>query len=270
MENEKIDQATRQLIRSSSRAYLATELNKENKKKMISDNKIYLPYVTFVMVAFDYDCSPLLLLSDLSEHTKNLKNNNIISLLFCEEQRNEEIFPKFNTTDRSENENYEDPMSRPRVTVVGQIEKVDLTHQKKRFLSRHPASKLYANFKDMGIYQVNFSGGHITGGFAKVKWFEKSELYFKNYTGFKEDEFEIMDHMNNQHQKTINLITKYLIPEINDDNNWKITGIDPEGFDLRFTDQLKRYTFKKPINDSNQLRKVFIKLHHEAVSRSKL
>ena len=92
MENEKIDQATRQLIRSSSRAYLATELNKENKKKMISDNKIYLPYVTFVMVAFDYDCSPLLLLSDLSEHTKNLKNNNIISLLFCEEQRNEEIF----------------------------------------------------------------------------------------------------------------------------------------------------------------------------------
>ena len=75
MENKKIDNATRQLIRSSSRAYLATELSKENKKKMISDNKIYLPYVTFVMVAFDYDCSPLLLLSDLSEHTKNLSTS---------------------------------------------------------------------------------------------------------------------------------------------------------------------------------------------------
>ena len=39
-------------------------------------------YVSLAMVALDHDATPLLLLSDLADHTKNLKADPRVSLLF--------------------------------------------------------------------------------------------------------------------------------------------------------------------------------------------
>ena len=47
------------------------------------------------MTAFDYDLSPILLLSNLSEHTTNIINNNSVSLMVCEENDLYKFFPKF-------------------------------------------------------------------------------------------------------------------------------------------------------------------------------
>ena len=70
----KINNAARQLIRSSSRGYLSTQFNPKTfkSKKISTDNSF--PYSTFTMTAFDYDLSPIVLLSDLSEHTTNVKH----------------------------------------------------------------------------------------------------------------------------------------------------------------------------------------------------
>ena len=67
------------------------------------------------MTAFDYDISPILLLSNLSEHTQNIINNNSVSLMLCEETKIYQIFPQF----KNKSLIYEDPMSRPRVTLIG-------------------------------------------------------------------------------------------------------------------------------------------------------
>ena len=92
MRNEKIDYAARFLIRSCQKAFLATELSKKSLDKKTFTSKNSIPYSTFVMTASDYDGSPLILLSNLSEHTKNLKTNNLASLLFYEEQKDGEEF----------------------------------------------------------------------------------------------------------------------------------------------------------------------------------
>ena len=78
----KIEYATRQLIRSSSRGYLSTEFYTENLRKRIGLRQKF-PYSTFTLTAFDYDLSPIILLSNLSEHTINLKKkksclNNVV------------------------------------------------------------------------------------------------------------------------------------------------------------------------------------------------
>ena len=258
MENKKIDFATRQLMRSCSRGYLATNLSKENKNKYFSDINETIPYVTFVMTAFDHDGSPLLLLSDLSEHTKNLKSNDMVSILFFEENRDEESFPIFES-----NESYEDPMSRPRLTVIGRLKKSKKIEHKERFISRHSVSKLYSNFADMNLYKLEISGGHLTGGFAKVKWFNKDELTIKGFSGFSEDEIDIVKHMNEQHKESIKQYSKFFLDASNFEN-YNIVGIDPEGFDLRYNDKLKRISFLKKIEFSSELRKVFIKLHKQS------
>ena len=267
MENKKIDFATRNLMRSSSRGYLATNMSENLKKKKTSLKVEHIiPYVTFVMTAFDYDGSPLLLLSDLSEHTKNIDGNNIVSILFYEEQKNTSDFPVFeNENFKKLNNYYEDPMSRPRLTVIGKLKKSFQAEHKNRFLKRHPASNLYANFKDMNIYKLDIINAHLTGGFAKVQWFEKNEMLYNDFLGFKEVEGQVIDHMNKEHKESLELYAKVLSE--NDSKDIKLVGIDPEGFDMRLTEKLIRFNFTVPLKKASELRKVFVKLHHEAKNK---
>ena len=175
-----INYTTRQLIRSCSKGYLSTEFNPTlfSNKKINFKNKF--PYSTFTLVAYDYDLSPILLLSDLSEHTTNIKRNNLISLMVCEEEKVYQFFPKF----KKQFCNYEDPMSRPRITLIGEAKVTKNLHHKKRFLSRHPAANLYSNFNDMNFYVLKIKSAHLVGGFAHVKWFSKNDLICKDFKNF--------------------------------------------------------------------------------------
>ena len=232
-----INYTTRQLIRSCSKGYLSTEFN----PTLHSNSKINLknkfPYSTFTLVAYDYDLSPILLLSDLSEHTTNLKSNNLISLMVCEEERIYRLFPKF----KKPFGNYEDPMSRPRITLIGEVKITkDLSH-KRRFLSRHPAANLYSNFNDMNFYILKIKSAHLIGGFAHVRWFNKSELLCKDFNNFKEMEFDVIEHMNSHHKESVDLYSTKILK--NKTKNWEIVGIDPDGFDLRKGKNLTRFFF---------------------------
>ena len=267
MENKKISSNTRQLIRSSGKAFLATEAcNKLKVKLKVKNTQRIIPYNTFVMVAFDYDCSPLLLLSDLSDHTKNINENNTVSILFYEDFRNIINFPIFNSKKLNKEIDYEDPMSRPRVTIVGKLNMTKSKSHKERFISRHPASKLYSDFKDMNIYKLNIISGDLTGGFAQVKMFNKNDLIYKKCKGFKENEMDILNHMNIEHQESVNMYARKLLCQTRKKDNWKMVGIDPEGFDLRNSDKLIRYSFSQPLIDADQLRKEFILLHKKVMS----
>ena len=267
MENKKIDFATRQLMRSSSRGYLATNMSENLKKKTSLEIEHIIPYVTFVMTAFDYDGGPLVLLSDLSEHTKNIDDNDIVSILFYEEQKNTSDFPIFKNKDFNEiNDSYEDPMSRPRLTVIGKLKKTFQIEHKKRFIKRHPVSNLYANFKDMNIYKLDVMNAHLTGGFAKVQWFSKDEMLNKDFSGFKEVEDEVLNHMNKEHNESLKLYARVLLGK-EPKKSIQIVGIDPEGFDMRISEKLIRFYFPTPLKKASELRKVFVKLHHKAKNK---
>ena len=225
---------TRQLIRSASRGYLSTEFVPKNFKKLSLGFSKPFSYSTFVMTAFDYDLSPILLLSNLSEHTTNIIKNSSVSLMVCEENNLYNFFPKFKNN--FPNIDYEDPMSRPRVTLIGNIKKTSNKNHRSRFLKRHPAAKLYSNFGDMNFYKIEIKTAHLIGGFAQVKWFKKSELVNNENLNFIESEASIISHMNDHHQESIKLYLQKFIKNLKTREKtgaWKIVGIDPDGFDLR-------------------------------------
>ena len=64
----KINFKTRQLIRSATKGFLSTEFNPKNFKNVMTMMKDKFSYSTFTLTAFDYDLSPIILLSDLSAH----------------------------------------------------------------------------------------------------------------------------------------------------------------------------------------------------------
>jgi putative heme iron utilization protein len=180
--------AARRLIRRCDHAALATTMAGR-------------PYVSLVACACEVDASPLLLLSDLAQHTKNLAANPQVSLLFAEEG------------------NDPDPLARPRLTLLGRAERCDAGHAAARYAARHPASAAYANFADFHLYRVTIERGHLVAGFGRIAWIEGDELRFRGgASALAEAEAEILD-------------AERLLGRAA--GGWRLTGIDPEGLDLR-------------------------------------
>lgn len=116
------------------------------------------PYVSLVLIAFDADGSPLLLLSRLAQHTKNLLADPRVSLLFD------------GTT------GLEDPLTGPRLTVLGQAAPCPDAAALERYLGRNPSAQTYAGFADFQLYRVSIERGHFVAGFGQIRWIEGTDL----------------------------------------------------------------------------------------------
>jgi hypothetical protein len=129
----------RALLRGSQRASLATLLDGA-------------PYASLVLVAEDEDAAPILLLSDLAEHAKNLKRDARASLLID------------GTAGLAE------PLAGPRITLLGTIGRSGEPRLKTLFLARHPGAATYINFKDFACYRMEVARAHLVEGFGRIDW----------------------------------------------------------------------------------------------------
>ncbi|HIJ61994.1 MAG TPA: heme iron utilization protein [Rhodospirillaceae bacterium] len=135
--------AVRQLMRGCRKAALATA------------GEGGRPTVSLVTVAFDVDAGPILLLSRLADHTRNIDRDPRVALLF-------------DGTGGLSN-----PQQGPRVTLEGSIGRDAGERLRRRFLARHPKAALYAGFADFAIFRVEPGRAHWVGGFGKARWIEQ-------------------------------------------------------------------------------------------------
>ena len=110
------------------------------------------PYVSLVTIAPDADNRPILLLSKLADHTKNLIANPQASLLI------EEAF------------HLKNPQTGPRVTLQGTILPSTTSADGEIFLKTHPTAQRYASFGDFGFYKMVVEKAHYVGGFGSASW----------------------------------------------------------------------------------------------------
>lgn len=116
------------------------------------------PYVSLVLTAFDTHGAPLLLLSDLAQHSMNLRADPRVSLLFDATQA------------------CDDPLTGPRLTVLGRAAAHDDALARERYVARHPSAAAYAGFADFRLYRVSIERGHYVAGFGRVEWIDAQRL----------------------------------------------------------------------------------------------
>ncbi len=231
MTQDDMSRTVRGLLRALDRAALAT---------LLPGEPAGWPYSSLVLVAVDHDLSPILLLSDMAEHTKAIKADHRVALLF------------------DGTGGLDQPLTGPRATVLGRAERTGDERLKARFLARHPDAALYAGFKDFGFYRIALERAHLVGGFGKIRWIDGAELAPPRAEGLAEAEAGIIDHMNADHADAIQLYAAKLIGLAGD--GWKMTGIDPEGIDLRRGGEVARLAFDAPLQASGEARKVLVDL----------
>jgi putative heme iron utilization protein len=203
------------------------------------------PFASLVTVATDFDGSPLLLMSQLSAHTRNLDADPRCSILLSQGGKG-------------------DPLAHPRLTVTGravkQTETAQRTRVRARFLARHPKASLYADFGDFGFWRVEMEAGHLNGGFAKAADYPGTDLLtdLSGAEALIAAEESAVTHMNEDHQEALSLYATTLAGE--PQGRWRATGLDPEGMDLAAGDLAARLVFPSRITGPGDLRAVLVAL----------
>jgi putative heme iron utilization protein len=178
------------------------------------------PLTTLVAVASDFDGAPLMLLSTLSVHTRNLIADPRSSLLIA------------TTSQRG------DPLNQPRLTVLGRA--TPTPTGRARYLARHPKAKLYASFADFRLYRFAVESVHFNGGFARAAPMTPSQL-LSDVAGADDllaAEADLLER--------INAWPGLAALGAPASATWRAFALDPDGFDLRRGGAVTRANFLAP------------------------
>ncbi|TAJ42752.1 MAG: DUF2470 domain-containing protein [Reyranella sp.] len=234
---EDMSRTVRALLRGLDRATLATALPPPPG----GERGAAWPYASLVLVAVDHDLSPVLLLSDLAEHTKAISSDSRVSLLF------------------DGTGGLDQPLTGARVTLLGRALRTTDERLGQRFLARHPDAAMYAGFKDFHFYRIALDRAHLVAGFGKIRWLDAADLLpGPAPAGLAESEAGIVSHMNQDHADALQLYAQKLLGLPGSD--WRMTGIDAEGIDLRQAGRVARLPFDQPLTNAAEARKVLVSL----------
>lgn len=119
------------------------------------------PFGSLVTVAFDPKGWPLLLLSELAEHTQNL--------LACPNASVLVVGPGVAGAD---------PLAVERLTLVGICESLAGAEAEAAlgtYLAAHPTAAAYVSFRDFAFYRLKPVVVRYVGGFGRMSWVDVSE-----------------------------------------------------------------------------------------------
>lgn len=231
------EQIVRRLIRSRVKATLAT---------LLGSSSCAEPYASLTLNACDHQARPLIFISNLAVHTKNIRKNPVSSLMF------------------EENDGLTDPLSGPRASVQGVWEEIEDPEVKQRFFRRHEHARRYENAHDFFLFRMNVERAHLVAGFGRIHWInaEKIILAEEAAAELKKQEAGVIEHMNAGHRDALDLYASVYASA--GGTGWLMTGVDPEGFDLRREDRLIRIDFEKPIANASEAKTRLIDMLHRA------
>lgn len=231
--------AARHVLRSASTGSLGT-LDAEG-----------APFASLVTVATTPAGAPLLLLSDLALHTRNLKRDPRVSLLL--------VGPGGEGGD---------PLAGARLTLTGRIARDDDPVHRRRFVARHAEASGYAEFADFALYRLDVARAHLVAGFGRIVGLGPDEILadMAGLAALADAEAGAVEHMNADHRDALRLYATALLGL--PDGDWTTTGADAHGLDLRAGPLRGRLAFPEPLATPGDLRRVLVDLAKLAREKS--
>lgn len=231
--------AARKLIRQARQGALAT--------LMLPGGD---PYCSLVNVATAPDGSPLMLLSRLALHTKNVLTDSRVSLMLDE---------------RTEG----DPLQGARVMLMGRAGVVDSDAVRGRYLARQPEAEMFEGFGDFNFYQVTIAQAHLVAGFGRIVTMPAADVLadISDAHELIAAEPDIVAHMNDDHADACRLYATQLMNAR--DGEWRCVGCDPEGLELQLDRTALWLPFRQRVRGPGALRQVLKQLADDARAAEK-
>jgi len=203
------------------------------------------PYCSLVNVATHPDGAPLLLLSRLALHTKNILVDPRISLMLDERKEG-------------------DPLQDARVMLGGRIAATADPAARARYLARQPEAATFADFPDFAFYRMELSGAHLVAGFGRIVDLKPEDILTdtRGADALLAAEQGAVEHMNADHRDALRLYATRLRGA--PDGEWLCAGCDPEGLDLQLGRSALRLDFPQRVTNPGTLRHILKELADKA------
>ena len=206
------------------------------------------PYCSLVNVASHADGSPILLVSRLALHTRNILGDSRVSLMLDE---------------RAEG----DPLEGSRIMLAGRAEEAstdDLEILRRRYLNAHPSAETFVSFKDFSFFRIRPGGAHLVAGFGRIVDLKPEQFLtdISDAAALLEAEQGAIDQMNADHRDAMNLYATKLLGAGPAD--WRCTGCDPDGLDMQAGTTMLRLDFPRRIATPAALRQMLKEFAHQA------
>ncbi|HZR76979.1 HugZ family protein [Bradyrhizobium sp.] len=232
--------AVKSLLRRSRQGALATLMSGSGD-----------PYCSLVNVASHSDGSPILLISRLAIHTRNLLADARVSLMLDERVEG-------------------DPLEGSRIMLSGHAEEITSKREiaRQRYLNAHPTAQVFVDFKDFSFFRIRPSGTHLVAGFGRILDLKPEEFLtdLSDADALVEAAQGAVEHMNTDHQEALGLYATRLLGAAAAD--WRCSGIDPEGIDLQADNRTLRLDFPERVIGPGELRKMLVRLADEARAKT--
>ena len=209
------------------------------------------PYGSLVLFAL-HEGSPVLLVSEMAEHTRNLHASPRCSLLAVEAGP-------------------DNPLALGRVTLLGTAARATggelEAATREAFLQRHPEGRFYADFEDFHFWRLQVTGVRYIGGFGRMSWVDAEGWYAAEPDPLVAAAPRILSHMNEDHQDAMRLYCEAFsragaVEEVT------MTGVDRYGFEMSVTTpegpRPVRVAFSEPAVDAGAVRAQMVSLVQRA------
>jgi len=196
------------------------------------------PFGSVAPFVLDQQGRPVILISSLAEHTRNIGADPRVSL----------IVQPFSP----------DMQEAGRVTLVGRAERLpDKDALGPRYLRYLPQAAAYFALHDFAFYRIEPERIRYIGGFGKIHWIEAAAYLAPAYA-LAEAEAGILEHMNRDHADALLDYCRHfqgVTPQA-----VEMIGIDGDGFDLRADGRILRFDFSEPIVDAAGARQALVEM----------
>jgi putative heme iron utilization protein len=210
------------------------------------------PYGSFVTYALDGG-TPVFLVSELAEHTKNLRADERVSMLVAEPGG-------------------DDPLARGRVTLLGRCRPVGddaalVERTRAAYLAAHPNAAYYLDFGDFHFWRLQVESLRYIGGYGRMSWVGSDDWEAAEPDPLAPHKEGILTHMNADHAGVmVEYCTKF--SRATDTTAATMTGVDRYGFEMSAMTAAGprpiRLGFSRPLATPDEVRQELVALAKRA------
>lgn len=199
------------------------------------------PFGSVVPYVLDHAARPVILISRLAEHTKNIDADPRVSLLVSDPG--------------------DDVQAGARLTLIGDAVRDGGGIGLARYLNYSPGSERLIALGDFAFYAITPRALRFIGGFGDIHWIS-AESYTPPPNALAAEEDGIITHMNAEHAHNLRDYCRFYHQR--NANTAIMIGIDCDGFDVRADGAILRFEFDDAVTDALRARKALIGMAEKA------
>jgi hypothetical protein len=202
------------------------------------------PFGSIAPFILDHDGQPLVLISTIAEHTKNIQANPHVSLI------------AFDPT-------IPDMQAGARLTLLGDATLADKQEGalKQRYLAYFPQAAQHFDMHDFLFYRIAVIQARYIGGFGKIHWIPGAAFQAPP-NQLLQQEASILAHMNADHADSLRAYCKH-VHSVSTERAVML-GLDCDGFDVETDTAVLRFDFDTPVTDALSARAALVALSKAA------